>query len=793
MRIDQGGTPLNRKHTNWPARIVLAILVFGMVRTLTSQVREYRIHDRGMIHETVYNTGTIGRPWIVQPRTNLPLMEWPPRSRTIIQGIEYDGHHNIYGAGIYVTANELGKPGNENRILSFCGGTGTNTTTELPFGKWSFPLSMQEIENYPVLPDGSLNPDYDPDEAEEIIIAKWATSTGVTVTRTSRAWSYPDYDDMIIYEYELEYTGDTDGNPATIERTVPLVDVLFHVQYGFGPTQLAFFRWYGDWYYGDPGGIYRADLRYSFDPDYWLLWNTNTHTGFPDQGTEQYAAKPEPDPDLFMEFATTGANGGGLLGASCPGYAMLYWDTDHLAIVDPTDLDRNQSDYASAMLRDSRGNYFETDENGYILQPWNMKCGTPNTRSSKMFDRACTMDERWWTVYGESGVPAGFPSSGNRFVLPNHPETGVKREWLGRSRFEWDESYNGGQAIQGFGPYILEIGDKLEFAVAEVVGYGGTAGKMACGGQRESQFYPIRDWNRRVELDGQVMTEHYLDDFGYPDHINSDVITVNQVAHKAHEAFIGQEIPYSDSRMGPADGMIFPEDNPRPSTNPDKYKMPIPVPAPGLVVENTATATVLLTWSRAVEGFNETWNSKLAGRLTGTLDQFNIYRADNASGPWDLVGTIAVGNVNGDDMYNFEDEDQGFKLGETKYYSVTSVDDKGNESGKANFTLHRKNVASVEKMGTVYAVPNPFVIESGFEGAGQEKAIGFYGLPARCTIRIYSFHGQLIETIEHDEQVFSTAWFQVTRNNQDIASGVYFYIVTAPDGDQYSGKLVIIK
>ena len=27
---------------------------------------------------------------------------------------------------------------------------------------------------------------------------------------------------MIIYEYVLEYTGDTDGNPATIEREFPV-------------------------------------------------------------------------------------------------------------------------------------------------------------------------------------------------------------------------------------------------------------------------------------------------------------------------------------------------------------------------------------------------------------------------------------------------------------------------------------------------------------------------------------------------------------------------------------------
>ena len=96
-------------------------------------------------------------------------------------------------------------------------------------------------------------------------------------------------------------------------------------------------------------------------------------------------------------------------------------------------------------------------------------------------------------------------------------------------------------------------------------------------------------------------------------------------------------------------------------------------------------------------------------------------------------------------------------------------------------------------MNKVYVVPNPFFVSSGFEGFGQENAVGFYGLPAKCTIRIYSYAGQLVETIEHDEPVFSTAWFQVTRNRQDIASGVYLFVVTTPEGDQTTGKFIIVK
>ena len=84
-------------------------------------------------------------------------------------------------------------------------------------------------------------------------------------------------------------------------------------------------------------------------------------------------------------------------------------------------------------------------------------------------------------------------------------------------------------------------------------------------------------------------------------------------------------------------------------------------------------------------------------------------------------------------------------------------------------------------------------MKSGFSGTGEEDMIGFYGLPEKCTIKIYSFAGQLVKVIEHDDPTYNTTWMQVTRNQQEIASGVYFYVVTTPDGEKATGKFVIIK
>ncbi len=738
-------------------KTVFTVIFFTLLYSnfTTAQIREYRIHDRGMLHETVFNTGEIGRAWMTGEAGNVtavPVMEWPRNSKTIVQGIEYSGQHNILGAGVYVAANIEGQPGKDNRIYSLMGGVGASSP-EVAFGRWSFPLYIEELENFPVLEDGSLNPDYDPNEAEEVITAAWASSLGITVTRTSRAWSYPDYDDMIIYEYELEYTGDTDGNPATIERTETLTDFMALFIYGFAPSMYGYQRHYQEWKYD--AGIYRGDQNNFWDADYWLTFNMNLRTNLdPD-----LAGKPEPNKELFRLFSETGKNGGGLASPQAPGYAVLHYDTNHLAVVDPNNPENNESE-AVKVLRRYQEEYYELDENLHIKQPWSNKVSTGNTRSSKMKDVSINPDSRWSGVYSE-----------NSTTWPQVPNNDPR--WYGRAAYPYRQSADAGMKHHVFGPYTLEPGDKLYFAFAEVVGYGAQPGKKVEGGQTQVQWAPIPSWDRKIVLDGEVMTENYLTDYGYPDYVNSEVKNVTQVAHKAFRAYLGEEpnVP------------VWPEDNP----NTGSYQIPVPVPAPAITINNTADGNVLINWNRAVEDFTHP-------RLMGELTKFNIYRAEAGMGPWTLLDSIEIGEVNTEELYQYLDSDQTFKIGESRYYAVTSEDVNGNESGMTNLTRFNKNVGAVKEIDKVYAVPNPFVSKSGFVGSGEvDDKIGFYGLPEQCTIRIFSYSGQLVETIEHDAPLYSTEWLQITRNGQEIASGIYFFVVTTPEGKQYTGKFLVIK
>jgi len=762
------------KKYNFIYMISAALVIQGV---LFSQIKEYRIHDRGMLHETIYNTGDIGRPWqtgTAGNETTVPLMEWPSRSATIVSGLKYSGQHNLIGGGFYVGANLASSPGEENRIFALCGGVGASTP-ETVYGVWSFPLFMEEIENFPVLADGSLNPDYDPYEAEEIIKTGWSTPTGITVTRTSRAWSYPDYDDMIIYEYTLEYTGDTDGDLSTIEMTETLHDVMALFQYGFAPSMYGYQRTYQQWKY--TGGIYRGDQNNFWDNEYWLTFNMNLRTNITEKAR---FAKPEPDKDLFELYASTGINGGGLASPQAPGYCILYYDTTHLALVIPKDIDSlnlNESEaeigmrttnmleitsdmyYYKTLDNGTYNWYYELDKNGHVKQPWSNKVSTGNTNSIKMkYEKdSFSPNYRWSGRYspGSTGWPNTLPS------------------WWGRGAYPYRQSADAGMKHHVFGPYTLNPGDKLEFALAEVIGYGAEPGKSVEGGQTIQQWAPTPSWDVPLVVNGDTLTEHYITDYGYPDYVNSEtVINVTQVAHKAFRAYLGEEpvLP------------VWPEDNPRNGN----YQIPVPFPAPMPVLENTDDGNIRIIWSNAVESFSHPL-------LMGALKQYNIYKSNSGMGPWALIETVVKGDNNAEGNYIVIDADPNFKIGESKFYAVTSEDVNGFESGKTNIQNFEKNIGSVEKMDKVYVVPNPFRGTSGFDGIGQEGKIGFYGLPPECDIRIFSYAGQLVETLHHKNPVYSTEWFQVTRSGQDLASGVYFYIVTTPDNTVSKGKFVVIK
>ena len=87
-------------------------------------------------------------------------------------------------------------------------------------------------------------------------------------------------------------------------------------------------------------------------------------------------------------------------------------------------------------------------------------------------------------------------------------------------------------------------------------------------------------------------------------------------------------------------------------------------------------------------------------------------------------------------------------------------------------------VAGTQKdLEAVHTVPDPYYVTSGFEVSTTDKIIKFVNLPAQAIIRIYSSSGVLVSVLEHNSTALGgdENWNVRNRNNQVVASGVYFY------------------
>ena len=145
-------------------------------------------------------------------------------------------------------------------------------------------------------------------------------------------------------------------------------------------------------------------------------------------------------------------------------------------------------------------------------------------------------------------------------------------------------------------------------------------------------------------------------------------------------------------------------------------------------------------------------------------------------------GGGSVGSAGNDGAYSFVAEPGPFTaVGATlkAAYSVTNV----------------VRDASEGDLDAVHTVPDPYYVTNGFESSPSGKIIKFVNLPFAAIIRIYSTSGVLVRVIEHNSTQFGgeETWNVRNRNNQVVASGVYFYHIEAPSGARRVGRMTIVN
>jgi hypothetical protein len=98
-------------------------------------------------------------------------------------------------------------------------------------------------------------------------------------------------------------------------------------------------------------------------------------------------------------------------------------------------------------------------------------------------------------------------------------------------------------------------------------------------------------------------------------------------------------------------------------------------------------------------------------------------------------------------------------------------------------------------LARVHTVPDPYYVTNALEATANTKALKFVNLPAQAIIRIYSLSGVLVQVMTHNDAGGGgeATWNLRNRNNQFVASGVYFYHVETPDGKSKVGRFTVVN
>ncbi len=176
---------------------------------------------------------------------------------------------------------------------------------------------------------------------------------------------------------------------------------------------------------------------------------------------------------------------------------------------------------------------------------------------------------------------------------------------------------------------------------------------------------------------------------------------------------------------------------------------------------------------------------------------YKIYRATFEPSQFELIATVTDPGV-------YEYTDNGAINGYPYYYVVTAFDAETDvESTRSNYkqTIEGTPTPVVPSSATdtnwtenVRVVPNPYKISAAWEQTYFNK-IAFTNLPAMCDIHIFSLAGDHVITLEHRDYTGESGteyWDLVSRNDQDVVTGLYVYRVETAD-DFVIDKFAIIK
>lgn len=765
------------KYIGWIG--VLSVLVFAS--EIYAQQPELQRHlTRGKLWATFRNTGTQGLRDDSRLGADAGLMypgwgigERDFREYWIIGQDNDHRYHTSQGEGFWVFTREGGSYNvsisnpryNTDDIFEMIYDAASGPERDLGVETRS-PLTGNTTANYwpgaPALvadePIEIHNYDYgryipNDNEAEEIIISKWTTERGLTITRKARAWSYPDYDDFIILEVIIENTGDNNGD-GTPDAGLPVdhQDVYFAFVNNLAPSW-AGHRWQNQtvpWAYSDPIIL----------DDWYKYSEASNFDGLP----------------------------------ALRGKKISYvYDSDLLSSAgDDTGQPFDKNNAKSAYVNRGQLNHGELMAFQYIgLAPLDYDPTDGFTNDNETYVAPKTMDQpafaNWWEIYGRFDWDTPDITNLNS-------EENLYNEFIGLGRVpaiqDNPSKVSRVTFAHTYGPYDLAPGEKAKVVVAWVAGSG--AEFAGPGGSPMDVYEWARQGNQSQVADGErAMAQHleraqfaYDNNYDLPDappdvaiFVDSDengnnAITWSDRAEKSPDPdYTGDEAldlqgyrvyRTQNNHLGPWELVA---DIPKGTTPTNtEYDPGTPWTSPTISYSDGGTYTY-----RDVES------------VPGFRYWYSVRTYDSGHSDWNGTGQ-----------------------------SIPSLES-GHSAPEQRMNVSRSPIviATPEKDALaeqVRVVPNPFRDDPGDADHRYPPAsnnIRFVNIPRKAKISIFSISGDLIAVINHPQRTTDpdrgeATWDQRTRTfSGRVAAGRYYYVVESlvagETGKKQTGMFMIIK
>jgi hypothetical protein len=268
------------------------------------------------------------------------------------------------------------------------------------------------------------------------------------------------------------------------------------------------------------------------------------------------------------------------------------------------------------------------------------------------------------------------------------------------------------------------------------------------------------------------------------------------------------------------------------------YQLPSAPPSPRMVVE-AGSQHADLWWDDSPEFAVDPTSPAPGGR---DFEGYRVYLGLDQQAPtrlaqFDLVDTTGFNTglapaeapaplIRDGIAYRYHYRIDGLKDGFRYWGAVTSYDtgDQAVESLESSIGQNKFMVipaANAAEHQHVVVFPNPYKVEAVWDAGKvvRDKVVWFAGLPARCTIRIYTLAGDQVLSREFDGSVYHTenvrgvwtpdrnpdtgppalsggtfAWDLITDRGQATATGLYMWTVEDHTGGPVQrGKLLVVK